>query len=104
MTQNLTLIALSGVVLSAYTRAVKPNKKWHNRSTFIAFGGIGVADILASLGHPAMLVLACLAPLIALINAGEHVEPALQEKSVATLYIAWVGAFTISALIGHPLA
>lgn len=97
------LIGAAGTVGAAITRAVWPDTPWHIRSAGLAFGGIGVADILASLGHPAMLVLAGLAPAVAIATVATRSDSAIQEKSVAVLYVAWVGAVTVSRLTGHPM-
>lgn len=92
-----------GTVGAAITRAVWPNSQWHVRAAGAAFGGIGVADILASLGHSSLLVLAITAPVVAVLTLGERANTAIQEKSVAALYVAWLLIVTIGRLSGHSV-
>lgn len=98
------VIGATGTVGAAVTRAIWWDTPWHLRCAGMAFGGIGVADILASLGHPDMLVLAVAAPVVALLTLAERSDSAIQEKSVALLYVGWVATVTVSRLLGHPLA
>lgn len=98
------LIGALGTIGAAVTRAVWPDTPWHIRSAAAAFGGIGIANILASIGNTGMLILASMAIVVALVTWRTRQDTAIQEKSVASLYVVWIGAVTISRLLGHPLA
>lgn len=91
-----------GTVGAAVTRAVWSRGTLHVISAGLAFVGIGLADIFASLNHPWMLGLAILAPVVALIDYGTKRNSAIEEKSVAICYVLWVMLATSSALAGRP--